>query len=595
MLIIGCRYIRSADYDTFKLCPQGSIFSVRMVMKKNIGTSFLFLCCLFSLLFPPMVTAQSSQADMAFLPFTVTSSKDMSYLRDGLRQMLVSRISAETGVSVVDKQKTDAAFKKAGTSISLEQVASLSAKLGADYVLYGSVTVLGAGMSFDAKVYSAADNKSQNFYSTAATEDDIMKAIDSLAWDVAAEVFGKQRPAKYAVASPRAAAPVDPYQTAHPDRAYLKSGGFAGVSSKWIDGGQRFVKTRNIDLSMEAIAMGDVDGDGQLDVVMADRQVVKVFHLRNNRLNEFASTKLFARYKIHAVNVADLNNDGKSEIYISAADYNTAGSRGVEWDGEKLVTLFDEARFYIRPMMVPSVGVTLVGQRKGLDGQAIDGPIYTLIRDGDQLVTDEKIPIPVGLVLFNIAFADLEGNGDWKVVNVDQFSKLRVLETSGKVLWQSQDRYGATKRSVGGENVQKTPTSQNYSEMPDGREDMFEKTWINSRIVVKDLDQDGIDDIMLNKNHATFTSSVRDMQSFPSGMVMGMRWNGLGMEEIWQTKKIDGYVVDYELESEHLDNEAGEDRLFVGVVTQGGFMDVLTGDSSTLLVYPFVAKKDSVE
>ncbi len=530
---------------------------------------------------------------MALLPFTVNSSKDMSYLREGLRQMLSSRLSAEAGISVVAREKVDSALKGAGKNPSAAKIAALAGKVGANYVLSGSVTALGGGMSFDAKVYLAKEKKSQTFYATASTEAEVMDAIDKLSWDIAADVFGRQRPAKYAATAVQAVAPVNPYDTAHPDRSYIKSGGFSGVSSKWLDGGQRFVKTRNISLSLEAMAVGDVDGDGQLDVVMADRQNVKVFHLNNNRLNEFASTKLLPRYKIHAVNTADLNNDGRAEIYISAADTVTAGSRGVEWDGEKLTVLFDEARYFIRPMMVPSLGVTLVGQRKGLDAKLIDGPIYTLIRDGDKLVTDEIIPIPRGLVVFNIAFADLEGNGDWKVVVVDQFSKIRVLETSGKILWKSQDRYGATKRYVGGENTAKTPTSQNYSEIADGTSgDAFQKIWVNSRIVVKDLDQDGIDDIILNKNKATATNVVRDMQSFPSGTVMGMKWNGLGMEEIWQTKRIDGYVVDYELESGHMDTADENDRLFVGVVTQGGFMDIISGDDSTLLIYPFIPKND---
>ncbi len=553
----------------------------------------MLFCCLLCPFLPGTVQAESGQNAMALLPFTVNSGKDMSYLREGLRQMLSSRLSAEAGVSVLAREKVDSALKTAGKDLSNEKSAAFARKVGAGYVLSGSVTALGGGMSFDAKVYSAKEKKSQTFYATASTEAEVMDAIDKLSWDIAADVFGRQRPAKYRANAVQAAAPVNPYETAHPDRSYIKSGGFSGVSSKWLDGGQRFVKTRNISLSLEAMAVGDVDGDGQLDVVMADRQTVKVFHLNNNRLNEFASTSLLPRYKIHAVNTADLNNDGKSEIYISAADTIVAGSRGVAWDGEKLVSLFDEARYFIRPMMVPSLGVTLVGQKKGVDSKLIDGPIFTLIRNGDTLVTDEVIPIPQGLNVFNIAFADLEGNGDWKVVVVDQFSRIRVLETSGKILWKSQDRYGATRRYVGGENTAKTPTSQNYSEMPDGTAgDAFEKIWIHSRIVVKDLDQDGIDDIILNKNKETATNVVRDMQTFPSGTVMGMKWNGLGLEEIWQTKRIDGYVVDYELESGHTDSAGEKDRLFVGVVTQGGFLDMISGDDSTLLIYPFVPKKD---
>ena len=563
-------------------------------MKNNFVRLAVLLCGLFCLQVPGGILAAAEKAEMAFAPFTINSPKDMSYLQTGLREMLVSRLSAEAGIVAVDKAKVDSVIKAAG-SVTADNAAKLAEKMGADYLMYGSVTALGGAMSFDAKVYSAVDRKSRNFYATAPSEGEVMSAIDSLAWDVAAEVFQKQRPAQYAAIRADTPAPeADLYTTAHPDRAYLRDGGYyGGAASKWINGGQRFIKTQNVDVALQSMAVGDVDGDGKMDVVMADRQTVTIYHLNNNRLNEFASTKLSPRYKIHAVNVADLNNNGRAEIYISAADTKAAGSRGVEWNGQELVTLFDQARFYIRPLMVPSLGLTLIGQKFGINAKAIDGPIYSLIQDGDKLVVDETLPIPRNLMLFNFAFADLEGDGDWKILALDEYSKLRVMETSGKMLWKSQDSYGATKRFIGGEDLMNKPTSRDYDEMSDGKGEQFLKIYVNSRIVVKDLDQDGIDDVILNKNAATATAIVRDMQTFHSGMTMGMKWNGLGMEEIWQTKRIDGYVVDYDLESEHMETADGEDRLFVGVVTQSGFMNVLTNDTSTLLVYPFKAKGEA--
>lgn len=554
---------------------------------------FLFLCCLVLLHSFGMAQASEKPAEMAFLPFTVNSAKDMSYLREGMREMLTSRLSAEAGVGVVDKRKVDATLKAIGGSLTADKVASFAKKVGADYIMYGSVTALGGGMSFDAKVYSTTKNTSETFYATAASEGEVMSAIDSLSWDVAAGIFGKKRPARYAAVRAQDPAAASPYETAHPDRAYLKSGGYyGGASSKWIDGGQRFVKVSNVDLSLEAMAVGDVDGDGRIDVVMADRQSVTVYHLNNNRLNEFAKTKLPPRYKIHAVNVADLNDNGKSEIYISAADTKQPGSWGVEWNGTELTTLFKEARFYIRPLMVPGFGTILAGQKKGKDAKAIGGPLYSLLQDGNRLVVDEPLPLPDTLVIFNFAIGDLDGDSDWEIVALDEFSKLRVMESGGKMLWKSQDYYGATKRFIGGEDLLYRPTSREYDEMTDGRGEEFLKIWIPSRIIIKDLDQDGIDDVILNKNASTMTSVVRNVQKFPSGMTMGMRWNGLGLEEIWQTKRIDGYVVDYELESEHMKTEDGEDRLYVGVVTQGGVMNMLTGDTSTLLIYPFKAKTE---
>ncbi len=563
-------------------------------MKNNFVRLTVLLCGLFCLQIPGGPLAAAEKAEMAFAPFIINSSKDMSYLQAGLREMLISRLSAEAGIVAVDKAKVDSALKAAG-GVTADNAAKLVQKMGADYLMYGSVTALGGGMSFDAKVYSAADKKSRTFYATAPSEGEVMSAIDALSWDVAAEVFQKQRPAQYAAVRADTPAPeADIYTTAHPDRAYQRQGGYyGGAASKWIDGGQRFIKSQNVDVALESMAVGDVDGDGKMDVVMADRQTVTIYHLNNNRLNEFASTKLFPRYKIHAVNVADLNNNGKAEIYISAADTKTAASRAVEWNGQELVTLFDQARFFIRPLMVPSLGLTLIGQKFGINAKAIDGPIYSLIQDGDKLVVDETLPIPRNLMLFNFAFADLEGNGDWKILALDEYSKLRVMETSGKMLWKSQDSYGATKRFIGGGDELTRAYAKDYDEITDGKGDPFEKIYVNSRIVVKDLDQDGIDDVILNKNAATATAIVRDMQTFHSGMTMGMKWNGLGMEEIWQTKRIDGYVVDYGLESEHMETADGEDRLFVGVVTQSGMMNVLTNDNSTVLVYPFKAKKEA--
>ncbi|MBU0961831.1 MAG: VCBS repeat-containing protein [Proteobacteria bacterium] len=561
-------------------------------MKKNMMRLVLCLCCLVWLPSSGIAKASEKQAEMAFLPFTINSAKDMSYLREGMREMLISRLSAEAGIAVVDKAKVDAALKASGGSLAADKVAEFTKKVGADYLMYGSVTALGGGMSFDAKVYSTAKNESETFYATATSEGEVMSAIDSLSWDVAAGVFGKKRPAKYAAV--RADEPAaSPYETAHPDRTYMKSGGnYGGASSKWIDGGQRFVKASNVDLALEAMAVGDVDGDGILDVVMADRQYVTAYHLNNNRLNEFAKTKLPARYKIHAVNVADLNNNGKSEIYVSAADTSTPGSWGLEWNGTELTTLFAQARFYIRPLMVPGFGTILAGQRSGKNAKAIGGPLYSLIQDGDKLVVDEVLPLPETLVIFNFAIGDLDGDSDWEIVVLDEFSKLRVMEPGGKMLWKSQEYYGATKRFVGGENLLNRPTSRDFDELTDGKGEQFLKIWVPSRIIIKDMDQDGIDDVILNKNASTLTTVVREVQTFPYGTAMGLKWNGLGLEEIWQTKRIDGYVVDYELESQHHKTEDGEDRLYVGVVTQGGVMNMLSGDTSTLLIYPFKAKTE---
>lgn len=559
-------------------------------MKKYCLCRVLCVSFILSLLLSfSLASAGEKQLSMAFLPFTINAPKDMAYLRDGLGEMLASRLIAEAGIVAVDKKTINAALG-AGGKLDPAQVELLASKMGADFLLYGSVTSLGGGMSFDAKLYSVATKKSESFYATAAREGDVMTAIDSLAWSVLEKTFGKKRQGSGAASQAVVAgADTGALQTAHPDRTFRATAGLGNSSLLWSEGSSQFFKTRNVQLSLEGLAIGDVDGDGALEVVMTDREKVLVYKLNEGRLAEFATIEPGVRYKIHAVNVADLNDNGKAEIYISAADAGMPGSMGVEWDGKAMVTLFKDARYYLRPVKVPGLGMVLAGQKSGAEGIAISGPIFILTRDGENLSGDERLPVPSGVNMFDFSFADVDGDGEWEVVVLDRWNKLLVMKQSGKVMWKSEDRYGATKRFLGGKSAmqmtQQTGARRSASKMADGVE-LFEEVFVPSRILVADVDADGIDDIIINANTPTWTSLTRSIQVFQSGTLLGLKWNGVGFQELWRTRKVDGYVVDYDARSAHLPLKDKIEQLYVGVVAQGSFGDMLTAEESMLLVYP---------
>jgi len=537
-------------------------------------------------------SAGDQQRAVAFLPFTVNAPKDMAYLRDGLGDMLASRLITEAGIVAVDKKTIDAALGTGG-KFDLAQAEGLAKKMGAEYLLYGSVTSVGGGMSFDAKLYEATTKKHESFYATAAREGEVMAAIDSLAWSMLEKTFGKKRPAS-ATAAPVGGAGIDPaLQTAHPDRTFRATAGLGNSSLLWSEGSSQFFKTRNVQLSLEGLAIGDVDGDGALEVVMADREKALVYKLNEGRLQEFARIEPGTRYKIHAVNVADLNDNGKAEIYISAADAGMPGSMGVEWDGKAMVTLFKDARYYLRPVKVPGLGMALAGQKAGVEGIAFSGPIFVLTREGEQLSGDERLPVPAGVNIFDFSFADVDGDGEWEVVALNKWNKLLVMKQSGKVMWKSEERYGATKRFVGGQSAiqmtQQTGARRTATKMVDGVE-LFEEIYIPSRILVTDVDGDGVDDIIINANTPTWTSLTRSIQVFQSGTMLGLKWNGVGFQELWRTRKVDGYVVDYDARSGHLPLKDKVEQLFVGVAAQGSFGDLISADESMLLVYPLQFK-----
>lgn len=539
------------------------------------------------LLFPSITPAQGQSRSVAFLPFDVHADRDLSYLSSGIRDMLASRLAGSAGISVIDKGMVDSVLAGSGKISRVEEFVELGRSLKSDYVVAGSLTALGGGVSLDAKVYSiSVSAMPENFYATAAKEDDVIVAIDDLAWDIAEKVFSYKRPAsRLRQAVTPAAIAASPYTTAHPERAFMYSheGGYGSspfVRPRGIAGTLRFTKTQNLKLSLQAMDVGDVDGDGVDDVVMAGETEILFYHLTGNRLEKFRSIPVLARYIIHGISLADLNNNGRDEVYVSCADDFSPNSFGIEWQGKELEYLFKDARWFVKTITVPDEGVILAGQRaSGSDGLAPG--IFGLTVNNGNLDQGSRLSVPKVVNLFNFSMVDLDGDGQTEIVAIDDTDRLRVYQPGGKLLWKSDDYYGGTKSYIGDHGIRKT--------MRMGED--AERIYVPSRIVVQDINRDGIQDVILNKNLSTSSRLLKKMKSYPSGEIHGLIWNGIGLAELWRTRKIDGYVSDYQLrlrdvsEGEKSSSDGSDAILYVGVVLRSGWMDAVTSEESTMIMY----------
>jgi len=74
---------------------------------------------------------------VAVLPFQINAAQDLSYLREGILDMLASRLAWEGKVQVIEKHLVKEAL--AGRQGSLNEAAArqVGKALGADYVLFG--------------------------------------------------------------------------------------------------------------------------------------------------------------------------------------------------------------------------------------------------------------------------------------------------------------------------------------------------------------------------------------------------------------------------------------------------------------------------
>jgi hypothetical protein len=201
--------------------------------------------------------------------------------------------------------------------------------------------------------------------------------------------------------------------------------------------------------------------------------------------------------------------------------------------------------------------------------------------------------------LFEFVLADVTGDGAREIIAINKADRLYVVKPNGYVLWVSDEYYGGTSRYIGedyeqvgrvGIDTDSTPSSEVI-----GKEGSGKRKYIPSRMITMDVNNDGITDVVVNKNLSTASRHFENYKRFTSSELHAMTWNGIGLSGIWQTQKIDGYIPDFQFLP--LPNTENRAKLFVGLVLSRGWNDVFTEGESTILNYDIelVGEKEAAE
>ena len=554
----------------------------------KINTIMLFFS-LSTLYWSEAAIAAGIKYKVAILPVEINANQKLDYLSSGVREMLASRLAAGNEVAVLERSVVDQAIssgRRSGPSMTLAEIIELGKALDANQIVSGSILSLGGGMSLDFRVYSVTANEAtfESFFATVPSEAEIIAAIDRLAVQIAEKKFGLALSAGPAltvpVADPTMTAST-PSQTAHPDKAY------SIAARPEIPGTPQpaalpafivpFTKSQNLDYELQAMDVGDIDADGQDEVVVALKTAIIIYKRQENTLKELTKLPLNSRYRVHGVFIADLNADNRREIYISAADHLRPNSLAVEWLDGKLQVIFKDAPYYLKPINIPGTGMILAGQRGGFKA-AIEPGIYRVQQEGGKLLEEERIKsIPSELNLFNFAFADLDGDSRSEIVAIDSFDSLRVFDPDGKPLWTGGEYFGGVTRYIGG--------GSDY-EVTSGADGQPEMIYIPSRLIVADLNNDGRADVVIKKDLGDSSRLLKSSRKFPNGAIDALSWNGIALTSIWSSGKIDGYIADYQVRPAVSGNADPQKRgvLHLGlVISERGLFSSAT---STVLFYP---------
>jgi TolB-like protein len=495
------------------------------------------------LLLPLWGSAQKQPLRVAVLPFAVHSTEDLTYLRDGIWDIISSRIIVEGEIETVEKPLVMRFLSDLrGTEISDQEARWLGARVGADYVVYGSITKAGEYISLDAKIVNVAGTRpTTSAFAQHKGIDEVMTKVDTFAQDIGNRILG--RGASYEHRGPLQGRQFLMYQSL----GYSKMLSFPG----------RVLK---------GVAVGDIDGDGKNEIVAMDHSQLWIYRDEGKDIKLVAEFKTPDSNEFLTLDVIDITGDKRAEICVTNLVGESLQSFILTYEDGTFRYLAKGLNWYLRVVKVPGKGEALLAQYMGTDTDYA-GPLRLVkwtgkkVKMGDKLKTGKKGQLPTEVEwIYDFTSGKFTSPDAQEFLVMEESSgkgKARLLDLTGSVPWKSADELGGSDNFI-----------DRMSLLADKRGSAAKtprRIYLPPRLVSKDLDGDGLDDLVAVINEFSGGEHLERVRSYKKGYVACLSWDGATMATAWRTQDIPEYVADFQVKD--VDNDGRDELVTVSVTS----------------------------
>jgi hypothetical protein len=327
-----------------------------------------------------------------------------------------------------------------------------------------------------------------------------------------------------------------------------------------------------LDGPVRALALGDLDGDGRAELVVADEQTLTVYRSTEGGSPvpvEGAGFRAVGGL-ILSVDAAPVTGPGRAQLVV--VDQRGEGRMGVrarvlEWSASGgYRVLYDTSGRYLRVVRVGTED-WLLEQDAG-DDEPFETEIRRLLWDGERFRETSRLRVPRGVSVYGLALMRLTGSPEPEVVAFADDYRLTVWTARGQRLWTSPDPLGGSavtfeylptggaRRRAGGDTLV-------------GR--------IAGRVVPL-LGGAPAPEILVYENILPALQQGRGILPrlaatlFNRGRIHRLRWKDGAFVRVWQSGVTDGYIADFAYGD--LDGD-GLAEVVVGVVPRGFDLETL--------------------
>jgi hypothetical protein len=285
-------------------------------------------------------------------------------------------------------------------------------------------------------------------------------------------------------------------------------------------------------MHITGVSICDIDNDKLMETLIISQNKLLVFRFTNKSFTKIAEYKASRGTQFLAIDAADLNGNGKPEIFVTAcnAQSNFVTSFIGEFENRQFKILQKKIPYFLRVLTVSDGTKVLFGQDFSDNGVNY-GKMYRFSLSNQKFSVQEKIPFPREHSILSLSTYRNKRDSLLSYLCFSSHGNIELINFSSyQSEMESSDLFS------GGPSYMLLPTNETNDE---------NRSYLPIRTLSEDLNNDSVDEIIAVKNYELTNNILQSFKIYiKTHIEIFNQTKGLSLTSIWKSVKFNGFISD---------------------------------------------------